>query len=203
MNPQLRKQFITLVRKRVQPGSGSSLDFLDTRTWNYPVTNIRSIIQTTPFVVVGGVATRLYMPERMTLDLDILILTSDALQLYEELLAGGATREGNLSIGGSSWRLPDNTILDVIESNQPWVIQAIQNHNLSPDNLPIIPLPYLVVMKMQASRTQDMSDISRMLGGADEITLDRVRTAVRNYCNDAVEDLESLIQIGKLERRQN
>ena len=82
------------------------------------------------------------MPERMTLDLDILILTSDALQLYEELLAGGATREGNLSIGGSSWRLPDNTILDVIESNQPWVIQAIQNHNLSPDNLPIIPLPY-------------------------------------------------------------
>lgn len=90
--------------------------------------------------------------------------------------------------------------MDVIESNQPWAIQAIQNHNLSPDNLPIIPLPYLVVMKIQASRTQDLADISRMLGGADEITLDRVRTAIRNYCNDAVEDLESLIQIGKLER---
>jgi hypothetical protein len=201
MNTQLRKQFITLVRKRVQPGSGSSLEFLDTRTWNYPVTNIRSIIQSTPFVVVGGVATRLYMPERMTLDLGILILTSDALQLYQELLAGGATREGNLSIGGSSWRLPDNTLLDVIESNQPWVIQAIQNHNLSPDDLPIIPLPYLVVMKMQASRTQDLTDISRMLGGADETALNQVRTAVRSYCVDAVEDLESLIQIGKLERR--
>lgn len=98
MNPQLRKQFITLVRKRVQPGSGSRLEFLNTRTWNYPVTDIRSIILTTPFVVVGGVATRLYMPERMTLDLDILILTSDALQLYQELLAGGARREGSLSI---------------------------------------------------------------------------------------------------------
>jgi hypothetical protein len=39
-----------------------------------------------------------------------------------------------------------------------------------------------------------------MLGGADEITLEQVRIAVRSYCTDAVEDLESLIQIGKLER---
>jgi hypothetical protein len=89
----------------------------------------------------------------------------------------------------------------VIESNQPWVIQAIQNPNLSPDHLPIIPLPYLVVMKLQASRTQDLSDISRMLGGADEIILQQVRIAVRSYCTDAVEDLESLIQIGKLEQK--
>ncbi|HEY9813825.1 MAG TPA: hypothetical protein V6D31_09875 [Candidatus Sericytochromatia bacterium] len=118
MNQKLRKQFISLVRKRLQRGSGSSLEFLNTRTWNY----------------------------------------------------------------------------------QSWVIQAIQNPNLSPDNLPIIPLPYLVVMKLQASRTQDLTDSSRMLGGADEITLEQVRIAVRSYCTDAVEDLESLIQIGKLER---
>lgn len=110
-------------------------------------------------------------------------------------------REGSLSIGGSTWRLPDNTVLDVRGSDQPWARKAIQNPNLSPHRLPIIPWPYLVVMKLQASRSQDLSDISRMLGGASETTLQEARKAVQNYCTEAVEDLESLIQIGKLERR--
>jgi hypothetical protein len=89
------------------------------------------------------------------------------------------TRTGNISLGS---------------------YKRFKDPNLSPENLPIIPLPYLVVMKLQASRTQDLTDSSRMLGGADEITLEQVRIAVRSYCTDAVEDLESLIQIGKLER---
>ena len=39
---------------------------------------------------------------------------------------------------------------------------------MPPDGLPIIDLPYLVLMKLSASRTQDLADISRMLGLADE-----------------------------------
>jgi hypothetical protein len=38
-----------------------------------------------------------------------------------------------------------------------------------------------------------------MLGGADETALNLVRNAVKTYLNDAVEDLESLIMLGKLE----
>jgi hypothetical protein len=66
-----RKLFISLALKRVRPGSGSSQEFLKARTWIHPLTNIKQIIQQTPFVVIGGIATRLYMPERMTLDLDM------------------------------------------------------------------------------------------------------------------------------------
>jgi hypothetical protein len=77
-NSQKRKQFITLVMKYVKPGSGSSIEFLNSRTWNHPVTNLNNIIKQAPFVVVGGVATRLYMPEKMTLDLDILVRLEDA-----------------------------------------------------------------------------------------------------------------------------
>jgi hypothetical protein len=61
-----RKLFLSLVKKRVQPGTGSSSAFLHQRTWTYSVTNLNLIIKQAPFVVVGGVATRLYMPERMT-----------------------------------------------------------------------------------------------------------------------------------------
>jgi len=71
------------------------------------VTNIKRIIQKTLFVVVGGIATRLYMPERMTDDVGILVLTQDAGNLYRELEQAGSTRTGELSIGGSTWKLPD------------------------------------------------------------------------------------------------
>jgi len=196
-----RKLFISLALKRVSPGSGSSQKFLNKRTWIHPVTNLKQIIQQTPFVIIGGIATRLYMPERMTLDLDILVLAEDAPRLYQELQQANSQRLGNLSIGGTTWQLPDGTILDVIESDEPWVETAISSPQMSPDELPIIALPYLVILKLQASRAQDIADISRMLGAADENTLSSVRAQVLTYLPDAVEDLESLIVLGKLEYR--
>jgi hypothetical protein len=78
LSSQKRKIFLSLVKKRVRPCSGSSLDFLHKRTWSYSVSNLNSILTQAPFVIVGDVATRLYMPERMTLDIDILIKAEDA-----------------------------------------------------------------------------------------------------------------------------
>lgn len=196
---QRRKLYIQIALRRCRPGSGSSVEFLRKRTWNRPVTDIKAIIKQTPFVVVGGIATRLYMPERMTDDLDILVLTEDADNIDRELVEAGSTKVGELSIGGSSWQLPDGSILDVIESQQSWVAVAIANPNTAPDNLPIIGLPYLIVMKLQASRGIDMGDLTRMLGGADRPALELVRKTVKTYLPDAVEDLESLIVLGKLE----
>lgn len=196
---QRRKLYIEIALRRCRPGSGSSLEFLRKRTWNRAVTNIKSIIKQTLFVVVGGIATRLYMPERMTDDLDILVLTEDADNIYRELTEVGSIKVGELSIGGSSWQLPDGSILDVLESQQSWVAVAIANPNITPDNLPIIGLPYLILMKLQASRGIDMGDLTRMLGGADKTALELVRKTVKTYLPDAVEDLESLIVLGKLE----
>ena len=196
---QRRKLYIEIALRRCRPGSGSSLEFLRKRTWNRAVTNIKAIIKTTPFVVIGGIATRLYMPERMTEKIEILVLTEDADNIYRELAEAGSMKVGELSIGGSSWQLPDGSILDVLESQQSWVAVAIANPNIAPDNLPIIGLPYLILMKLQASRGIDMGDLTRMLGGADKTALELVRKTVKTYLPDAVEDLESLIVLGKLE----
>jgi hypothetical protein len=197
---QRRKQFIALVRKRVQPGTGSGLKFLQQRTWSMPVTNLKQILTRAPFVIVGGIATRLYMPERMTLDLDILVREQDAALVYQDLRAAGAQQLGNLSIPGSHWKLADDTALDVLESDENWVAEAIANPNYAPDGLPIIALPYLVLMKLQASRTQDLADVSRMLGMAEEAILTKIRAIISTYLPAAAEDLESLIRLGKLEQ---
>lgn len=200
LRSQRRKQFVALAMKRSKPGSGSSLEFLDRRTWIYPVTDIQSIIKKTPFVVVGGIATRLYMPERMTLDLDILVKAEDKSRVYQELNIAGSQRIRALNIQESQWNLPDRTSLDVLEFSEDWVSDAVASPNYAPNGFPIIALPYLVLMKLQASRSQDLADVSRMLGGAKEADLKEVRKVIQFYLPDAVEDLESLITLGRLER---
>ncbi len=54
-------------------------------------------------------------------------------------------------------------------------------------------------MKLEASRTTDISDISRMLGQANEVELNEVRKAIEIYDPNSLEDLESLIILGKIE----
>ena len=59
--------------------------------------------------------------------------------------------------------------------------------------------PYLVLMKLAAGRLQDLADIGRMLGAADDSTLEAARRIVRRYRAGDAEDLESMIRLGKLE----
>lgn len=63
----------------------------------------------------------------------------------------------------------------------------------------MIALPYLILLKMRASRGTDIGDLTRMLGAADEAELERTRRVVRTHLSDAEGDLESLIQLGQLE----
>ena len=194
-----RKIFLTLVQKRVKSGTGSGINFLSQRTWNNPVTDLNSILKQAPFVVVGGIATRMYMPERMTLDLDILIKAEDSPLIYQDLENARAKKIGDLSIAGSQWQLADKTSLDVLEGEDYWVEEALSQPNYAPDGLPIISLPYLILMKLSASRTQDLADVSRMLGLAKIEELNHIREVIKNYLPTAQEDLESLIMLGKLE----
>lgn len=191
-----RKQFLALVRRRVRPGSGSSIDFLRTRTWSEPVVELPNL--DAPYVIVGAVATALYMPERVTRDLDILVLAEDAPAVHHQLMAAGYRRAGSLMIGGSVWETPGG-LLDVIESDEPWAREALADPARSPTGRPVIRLPYLVLMKLHASRTIDFGDLSRMLGFADDAARREVREVVGRYKPDALEDVESFIELGALE----
>ncbi|MEB3160351.1 MAG: hypothetical protein VKL20_02690 [Synechocystis sp.] len=201
LNLERRKLFLSLAQKRAKAGSGSSLTFLNQRTWTFPVADIRQFIPDISFVVVGGVATRLYMPERMTLDLDIVIAADQADIVYQRLQAYGAKKVDDLSIPGSQWELPDCTSLDVLEIDEPWIEAALSSPNYAPDGLPIIDLPYLILMKLNASRSQDLADISRMLGGATDSQIQQVKTTIATFLPTAIEDLESLILLGQLEHQ--
>lgn len=163
--------------------------------------DLTGVLSPVLWAVVGAAATRLYMPERSTRDLDIVVGVEDIERAYRKLDEAGYTQVGALSIGGTRWQATDGTQIDVIEGHDPWWPAALREAQLNRDQqgLPVLPLPYLVLMKFNASRTVDLGDIARMLGLADEAALAQVRDVFRLHAPDDIGDLESLIELGKLE----
>lgn len=192
------------MRRRVQPGSGSSLAFLRTRR-SIAVPALTPLLAGHPYVVVGGVATALYMPARQTDDVDVLVTTSQYGEIERVLTAAGAQQMGPLALGGAlgtrgfGWQLADGSEIDVLLSGSPWARDAVAHPSYDSNGVPIVALPYLVLMKLDAGRGVDIGDLSRMLGLADDEALEATRRVVRANLPDALEDLESLIQLGGLE----
>lgn len=166
--------------------------------------NLSNVLGPLPWAVAGMVATRAYMPERVTQDLDVVVLAKDAPDVQRRLREAGYAFDAPLAIGGSSWTSPQGTQVDVIEGRESWwpqgLVQAAANRDLQ--GLPVLPLHYLVLMKLQAGRVQDVADVTRMLGQASEEALDSVRSMLAENDPELFEDLESLVVLGRLELQE-
>ena len=165
-----------------------------------PWPDLRPILQGFEWAIVGGVATRAYMPERMTKDLNILVHQSDGESVVKRLQEAGYRMVSHPVIPGYLLLSPDGTELDVIFGNEDWLKEALEQPGQDPAGYPVVKLPYLTLMKMGAQRAQDWADVSRMLGWAPDADLDAVRAVVGRYAPEDLEDLESLIFIGKKEQ---
>lgn len=197
---QLRRFMIDMLKRRVKPGTGSSHEFMRRRTAMNPWPDLRPILKGIDWVIIGGVATRAYMPERMTKDLDIIVHQRDGEAVIKRLEQAGYHIVSRLSIPGYLMLAPDGTELDVIFGDYPWLKEALDHPVHDPAGYPIVKLSYLILLKMEAQRAQDWADVSRMLGWASETDLDEVRAVVKRHMPEDVEDLESLIFIGKKEQ---
>ena len=185
--------------RRARPGTGSSGAFLQKRTAMKRWPDLGQILAGLRWAVVGAVATRAYMPERATQDVDILVRAEDAAAVRARLQQASFVHQQELAIGGATWHSPTGVGVDVIKSHEAWVGEALSQPASDPQGLPVLALPYLVLMKVQSGRTQDLADVARMLGLADAEGRDKAREVIRRWLSDAVEDVESLITLGKLE----
>lgn len=175
----MSREIIQMALRRVREGRGSD-HIGPSDAWAQQAPDMASLLGGIPFVLIGGLATRLYMQERMTLDVDVLIHADDL------DLAGEALRR-------------QGRIIDLIALDTPWLDEALRSPRRGLDGQPYIDLPWLVLLKLAASRSQDLADCSRMLGSAKPEPLEQVRAAVKRYRPYDVEDVESLIRLGRLE----
>jgi len=183
-----RRLIIRLAQKRQRPGTGSGQDFLRRRTAVMQFPDLRPVLDPLSWAVVGAAATRLYMPERMTQDLDVLVRAADAGEAHRRLGADHSR------LGGFR--------VNVLECAAAWCGPALAQaqSNRDAQGAPVLPLPYLTLMKFEAGRAQDIADITRMLGQATPDLLAAVRAVFQRWrAPDEAEDLESLIALGQLE----
>lgn len=196
-----RRLVLDIARRRVQPGAGSSMAFLTQRTTIMSWPNLIAAHTPLEFAVADAVATRLSMPERLTQDIDIVISVAEAEEARRKLAEAGCEHKGDLAIGGSTWRAPDGNLVAVLEGYESWWPEAISAAQANRDalGLPILPLAYLVLMRLRAGRLQDLAGASRMLGQADENAIASVRALFDRESPEERNDLESFIQLEKLE----
>ena len=196
---QRRRILIDICMRRIRPGTGSAPEFLRRRTAMNPWPDLRPVLQGIPWAITGAVATRAYMPERATKDLDILVRREDGEEVRKRLEAAGYKVITPLAVPGFLFRSPEGVEVDVIFGDYPWIDEALAHPREDPAGYPVLDLPYLVLMKLESSRAQDTADVTRMLGLASDEELERVRKVVARYAPDALEDLEALIYLGQVE----
>lgn len=163
--------------------------------------DLTPVLHSVQWAMIGAGATRLYMPERATHDLDVVVDVADAEAARRLLSEAGYRYQAELAIGGSSWLSSEGTPVDVVEMDEPWLAEALDEaeHNLDAQGLPVLPLRFLVLTKWHAGRVQDLADITRMLGQASEDLLASVRELFGQLLPEEMDDLESLITLGRLD----
>lgn len=195
-----RRLLIDMALRRARPGAGSSEAFNRRRTAVQTWPDLQDILAGLDWLVVGAVAARAYMPERMTHDLDILVRRRDAEAVLARLEAAGYRPAAGLGIPGFAVQAAEGPEIDVLLGDQLWLEEALAAPERDPAGLPVPALPYLALMKLAAGRARDVADVATMLGLADEDTLESVRRAFDRYSPADREDLESLITLGRLEQ---
>ncbi len=137
----------------------------------------------------------------MTRDFDILVHFEDGDEALARLQGAGFQPASELSIPGFTLNAPDGTEIDLLLIPFNWIDDAFQQKRRDAAGFPVLDLPYLVLMKLETSRAQDLADLSKMLGLAADEDLARTRECVARYMPEAAQDLESLIYLGRLEMK--
>jgi hypothetical protein len=210
MTEKAARRAFFLSRVKRGPAGGSNYRALMLARRGLLPLSLPGILNGTLYAVVGGVATRQYQPERFTKDIDVLVAPADLEAIQTRLHAAGGLRTQSLSLSDSAlglegevWSVPEVGEVDLLWSAQSWVRDAVRSTITDDQGLAIVGLPYLIAMKLDASRSIDQGDLSRMLGFANDYSLDAVRRVVSELLPTLSEDLESYIEIGRLEIGHN
>lgn len=198
---QVRRLMIDMVMRKGKPGTGSGHEFMRRRAADNPWPDLREVLTNVKWTIAGAVATRAYMPERMTQAMDVLVHESDGDAVVNLLKRKGYGVVSPLRIEtGYSMLSPDGICVNILYGNYVWLEEALMDVGQDPIGYPVLKLPYLVLMKMQSQRVWDLGDLGIMLGWASDADLDEVRKVVAEYAPEDSDDLESLIFLGKRER---
>lgn len=149
----------------------------------------------------------MYSPERATEDLDILIDHLSFPEASRKMKLAGYVKvrdlffpNASLGLYGEAWS-KGSLKIDLISTSQKWGNRAVRKHLEDPTGLPIVLLPYLVLMKMDSARGIDQGDLTRMLGRLSEEECEELIREAAKYSKDPnfADDVRQYAQLGRWE----
>jgi hypothetical protein len=207
-----RRFYLDRAMRKNTRGSGSDIRYLMTlpRRPNGVALMIERALGSLPAFLVGAHAAAAYAPERMTKDVDYFVAAEHYAEAQASLRKNSWTKlrdlhfpNAKLGLHGSAWR-PDSggMEVDLITSDQPWVQAAFAAPVARDKNGErVIPLEFLVLMKLDSARANDQSDINRILGLLTPERVEDVVNVVVHYYDDpaAANDIRQSAEIGRWE----
>jgi len=191
-------------------GSGSALDRLMVVPRKKVPHMDTELVVGLPAMLIGAHAAAVYAPERSTADVDVVVEHDSFGKAEQQLGAKGWTKasalafpHAKLGLYGSAWSPADGgPPLDLIASRQPWLREAFAAPEVrNTQGARVLPLPYLVLMKLDSARGVYQGDLTRILGRLSEPEVEDVVVVVdRNYSDSEVaDDIRQYAEIGRWE----
>lgn len=207
-----RRFFLSRARRLNTRGAGSDLGRLMEmpRTTNGAERVAEPVFGDVPVFLVGAFAAAVYAPERYTKDVDYFV-AADRYEDAQARLRSQAWKKTrtltfpNAALGlyGSAWTPRDGgQEIDLITSDQAWVSAAFSAPiSCDANGQRVIPLAYLVLMKLDSARAIDQADLARVLGRLSVAQVQDVIGVVQRHYHDpsAADDLRQYHEIGKWE----
>jgi len=207
-----RRFFLSRARRLNTRGAGSDMRLLMAmpRTTHGVDRMIAAIFGDIPVFLIGAFAAAAYAPERYSKDVGYFVSAERYDDAQARLLASDWEKcrtlmfpNAGLGLHGSAWApRAGGQEIDLITSDQAWAREAFAAPLFQDSNGErVIPLPYLVLMKLDSARVIDQADLARILGRlSSEHVEEVIRTVQRHYHDpSAADDLRQYHEIGKWE----
>jgi hypothetical protein len=214
-SPAARRRFFieAAARRRAGPGGTAepSFDLPSEQRADHGVEGLERIFDDLEVCLVGAHAAAAYAPERATHNIDYFTAPAHYETALLRLHEAGYTKQHEMTFAsprlelfGSAWLDAGRTVsVGLLSSTGTWVEEAFaaaRADNVTGDR--VMPLPFLILMKLDASRVQDQADMSHILGRCSLETVEHVVDTVRrHYTSDpaAADDVRHYATLGRWE----
>ena len=156
------------------------------------------------YAIIGGAACRLYQAARAVSDVDVLVAPDDIERAQKRLADAGYRRDREHTAGSTNWIDAGGLPIELLSLRQPWLDDALAGAatNLDDQGAAVLPLPYLILLKIERDSSKHRWDIARMLAlseiGGSGATVRETRRLVADHRPGASRTIDQLLWIGRL-----
>jgi len=155
-----------------------------------------------PYAITGAAAMQVYMPQRETYGIDVLVPEEHAATARKFLRRHSRAHDQVSDDDYYSLRWTKTAICQR-NSLLSWVPQALdaaqQGTSYRESRIPILPLPWLILSKVTTASRQDFLDVARLIVRTTPAQLDTSVSLIKEHLPEALDELRALYRVGKTE----